>query len=582
MARGGHVQRAAGGGGAASTTALALLAACALPSLRGVAAAPRKGAGKAGWRLSHHSFERTLSYDDTLGDWLASAGSIPLRDRLQIVPPVPDRYGFFWSKKPVTTRDFEVTFTVSASDNGEAKRAPLDGAFAFWLSPDSLAAQYNEQAVVSVPSKDWDEGLQKVGLTLLSNKPNFRGLAMTFSDAATQTVSALWNDGAKTRVFGDLTSTASGAQSKALKWMTAGTQVKVRVTPDGAVKGSVMTLDVQKHIVGSLWGFAEDGVTSKNMISFQADGKVTWDDGPAHGGWYLVPGNKMGLTMNNQTYVIRFEGSNRAVVENSQAEPQPILLYGGQDTGVHEDDWQVVFTLPPGTFPGGEAYMGFSAYTGSKSYIEVDMHRLETVNFDAKVAGEDDSDVLEAQLAEWLEVLESEKKYLDQASQSEAVLRLTQLLSTHVERCDKDGDKLKENLIKMEERLDTLGSDMSTHLAAVKAYSFESQQFEPEVLKGHIIGIKAIFVKSKGIHDEKVRRVQQAAKDLKTKGGTQLTESSKRKVISVQEQSKAVEDFAAAGSSQTNMLLLILCAAVAGLGFLFLNRMRYYEKKHYI
>jgi len=50
----------------------------------------------------------------------------------------------------------------------------------------------------------------------------------------------------------------------------------------------------------------------------------------------------------------------------------------------------------------------------------------------------------------------------------------------------------------------------------------------------------------------------------------------------VQEQSKALETFAARGSTQANSLLLIMVVAVAGLGLLFLNRMRYYEKKHYI
>merc|ERR1719174_236688 len=75
-------------------------------SLSPATAEDKADKASTGWVLTHHSFEKTLSYDDRLGDWLASASTMPLRDRLQILPPVPDRYGLFWNKVAAQTRDF--------------------------------------------------------------------------------------------------------------------------------------------------------------------------------------------------------------------------------------------------------------------------------------------------------------------------------------------------------------------------------------------------------------------------------------------------------------------------------------------
>jgi len=489
---------------------------------------------------------------------------------------------FVWSKKAIETSNFEVTFTLSATDNGEGRDSPRDGALAFWLGLDPFAASYDEQSIVTHPSKDWYQGLSASGLTLLSNKPTFEGLAMVFEDKGKQTVAGIWNDGTRSRTLYDLTSDYAGAQTKVIDWMTAGTQVKVRVTPDGNVTGTVMTLDVHKHLAGALWGWAPDGVESTNMVTFQTDGKVLWDNGEPQGSWHTLSGNKLSLTVNGQTYILRFEGSHRAIVEEPKTEPRPVLLYGGKDFGHNPEDWQVVFQIP-GAFPKQQpGYMGFSGYTGTKSYIEVDVHRMETLNYDERTVGEDNVDVLQGSIKEWMETLEEEKRFVNQASQAEAVVRLTKLLSDHVNKCDKAGLKIKSDLVHMEERLDQLQLDMASYLAAAQAYSFEAGQFDAEVVRNHISGIRSVLTKGKEVHDQKLGAVHMVAKNLKEKGGTQLSENGKVKVQEVEQQARQVEEFAARGSTQTNGMLFMMVVSVAGLGFLFLNRMRYYEKKHYI
>jgi len=569
---------------AASALILVALAASVSSGSAGGAEKRHKHGQSIGWRLGHLSFDRTLTYDDTLGDWLLSAGTMALRDRVQLMPPVPDRYGLFWSKKALETSNFEVTFTISATDNGEGKDGPRDGAVAFWLSPDPFAAAYDENSIVTHKSRDWYQGLSASGLTLLSNKPTFKGLAMVFNHKEKQTVGGFWNDGVHSRSLQDLMSVTAGAQTKAIDWMTAGTQVKVRVTPTGDVIGQVMTLDVHKHLAGAVWGWAPDGVDSTNMLTFQNDGKVLWDDGQPQGSWRTLSGNKMSLTVNEKTYVLRFEGSHRAIVEEPKTEPRPTLLYGGKDFGENPEDWQEVFRFP-GVFPKQvPGYMGFSGHTGTKSYIEVDVHRIETLNYDERTVGEDSSDVFEGEgaLKEWMETLEKEKRFVDQASQAEAVVRLTKLLSEHVNKCDKAGLQIKSDLIHMEERLDRLGVDMASYLAAAQAYSFEAGQFDAQVVRDHISDVKTVLTKGKQVHDQKMGAVHQVAKNLKESSGSQLTDAGKAKVSTVEQQARQVEEFAARGSTQTNGMLFMMVLSVAGLGCLFLNRMRYYEKKHYI
>ncbi|CAK0792578.1 unnamed protein product, partial [Prorocentrum cordatum] len=97
----------------------ALAAALALGALPDAAA--KKEKRPVGIRLAHHSFERTLTYADTLGDWLSSAATMALRDRVQLMPAVADRQALFWSKRDIATQDFEVRFTLSGRVDEEKK-----------------------------------------------------------------------------------------------------------------------------------------------------------------------------------------------------------------------------------------------------------------------------------------------------------------------------------------------------------------------------------------------------------------------------------------------------------------------------
>lgn len=551
-------------------------------------------ASSGGVQLYHHSFERELTYDSTLGDWLSSAATMALRDRVQLLPPVPDRHAVFWNKLPMGTGDFEVSYTFSAYSRDHVNSVE-DGFVAAWISLDDYAKAYDEQAIVSL-SKDWKEGATAAGLTFLDNRPSFRGLAVIFlgktgQSASGQSVVGVWSDGSKALSLPEILAEGPNVKATSVDWLTGGTQVKLRVLVDGSVVGSVMTLDLRRHFAGTIWGWAEDGNKIRQDMTFEPDFSLTDKAGSKIGAWEVLDGNRIKLHFNGSEHILRVEGSQRAVREMTSSTsglPRSAIYYGSRTDLSDKDDWREVFSFPPGTFPVGAAspppsFVGFTGWTGSASWLEVDLHRLETRNFDMQRMGEASVGVLEDDTDAWLKVLESEKRYVTQADQKQAVQRLTQLLSDHMNSFDKDGEQLKQDLVKLDDRIESLGEDLATYFTAYQALDLDTQQFNSKVVTDHIIGIRSLLMGDKEAHDARLVQVHQAARDLKdAQTKAVFGEAGKAKVRSVADQTLVVEEFAAKGSSQINMLLILIAGTVLGLGLLFYNRMRYYERKHYI
>mmetsp|Transcript_19435 Transcript_19435/g.42461 ORF Transcript_19435/g.42461 Transcript_19435/m.42461 type:complete len:479 (-) Transcript_19435:84-1520(-) len=460
-------------------------------ALHAVAAAPAAG-GDTVWKMTRHSFDRTLTYDNGLGFWLSSAGTMALRNRVQLLPPVADRYGIFWHKKVLHSDDFEVSFTIS-SRAGQNQ----DGQFAFWLSPDNFTETYDEQAIIST-SKNLTLGLQTAGLTLLANRPTFRGLAVIFSQR--NQVTAVFSDGKEPITMEDLATGQTGKRThvrkRNLDWTGRELQVKLRLR--------------------------------KNSLILQ-------------------------------------------VVHD--ATPQ------GKDPKFSE-----LMRLPnAGTWKRDENFFGFSGYSGISSALTLELLSVNTRNFNMQTVGEDDAIEEIEDGREWMKVLEQEKRYVSQASQKEAVVSLTKLLSDHVNRSTSFGEQLRATLAKLEGRLDSLGGEFRTLVAETQAFDFSQNKFDPDQVRQHIKRIGSILSKEDGGHSKKMEEVHSVAKGLKVQGQAKVISGEARaKVESVAEQAKSLELHAAAGSTQTSFSLLALVLAVAGLGLLFLNRMRYYEKKHYI
>lgn len=246
-------------------------------------------------------------------------------------------------------------------------------------------------------------------------------------------------------------------------------------------------------------------------------------------------------------------------------------------------DFIELFRMPASIKKG--SFIGFTAQTGDQgadASDEVSILGLETRNFDASVIGEEVNKNELQDEADWLKILEADKRYIDQKSQKEAVAKLTQMLQRHTERYGVIGHELKTGLAGVEERLTKLQTSIGVMRAEIKMPMEAGKHLEK--VKTEIVGLRALFSKDKEHHAAKITEVHKVAGDLKAshaegKGGVAF---SKDKINSVSNQAKALEESVQAGSTQSSRMLLLLIFAVAGLGFLFLNRMRYYEKHHYI
>ncbi|CAE6919875.1 katnb1 [Symbiodinium sp. CCMP2592] len=85
------------------------------------------------------------------------------------------------------------------------------------------------------------------------------------------------------------------------------------------------------------------------------------------------------------------------------------------------------------------------------------------------------------------------------------------------------------------------------------------------------------------VNEAALQQARDAASRLKdTQSKRMGSADAKQKVQSVVDQSQTVKDYAAAGSSQSQLLFVLIVVCVSVLGAMFFNRMRYYEKKHFI
>merc|ERR1712124_92871 len=100
------------------------------------------------------------------------------------------------------------------------------------------------------------------------------------------------------------------------------------------------------------------------------------------------------------------------------------------------------------------------------------------------------------------------------------------------------------------------------------------------VVKSHVSSISQRLKSDKTAHDDKINKVHQASKELKDKGSASPSGAEGAKFEAAIVQTDKIKKQLSQSSSNTNYFLIVLLLAVAGLGFLFMNRMRYYEKKH--
>lgn len=563
----------------------------------------KKGHHEGAWHGAHHSFDGALTYDDNLDDWLVSGSTMAFSDRVLLFPNISDRHGLFWNKKAIKSRDYEVVLTLSTHKS--APRAGADSAVAFWLSLEDFPSSYSEKALIESKAPTWEEGLRKLGLELLGNKANFKGLLVAFlgeghCSSSSESVAVTFNSGDHAHSLSSLCQPLTHTVTPTA-WKSHFLQMRVRMMFDGGVVGEIRTLDLEHHLTSSIWVFAQSGSSTRvtGMFRLNVDGTLRWEaeklKKPLSGTWKLLPGHKVKLKMQqSETIIFQLKGTKQMVRLLSKKKTglgmELIAFRGSKEDAENphtEEPWMHLFKLPSGTVPESAAsagtWMGVSGWSGKTGQMEVAVLGTDLTNFDMSSMGEDESGLLASdEMKAWQEALEEEKRYTSQASQTEALLRLSKLLADHVERYDQLGNQLSAEVVRLDERLDNLGQDIATWVTISQAWDTDKLELDPSAVRGHITSIKSLLTHDRERHDTKLLVVHEAAKQLKASHGNSQNDAKRAKVQAVAKQAQAVEDSAASGAFQTFTMLLVLVGCVCILGLLFLNRMRYYEKKHYI
>jgi len=450
--------------------------------------------------LQHHSFAVPLEYSNLLGDWTLSGASIFERERLLLHPNVSERQGFAWSKRPLQTNNFEVSFSFRVAGAPEIAKVVDDQSFAFWFVRQNVSSDFNESAVIRASS--WPEGLKEQDYVLSGSKARFEGIGAVFSTADLakkpgSVVSFISNDNHQSLNYG-IDVPASNA--KAVDFQNKEVEFKMRVQP----------------------------------VSVQ--GTIT------------VDGNS-----------------------------------------------QECFNVDRKNFPvkaGG--FIGFTAWSGSvqpsKQPSSVSLTRVRVVNFDDQAIGEEVMGASAADMKMYEDMMsEQSRHFQDQQAQTEHIQRVTAMLSAHLNETKPAYDVMAFQVSGLMDSLHKLDRDcrILTKGMQFMASGDEKSQHGKQRPKGskiqemkvHIMGLRRLLDKEGAAHMNKLEAVQKNLDKVKEQAEKATGSSMLGRIV---DQTMTLEKSVVSRSSQMSWMLLILLVVTFTIGVLMWNRMRYYEKKHFI
>lgn len=159
--------------------------------------------------LKGHSITSPPVVTTLASDWNIAGTVIPSTRSLVLQPGVPNRLGFFWSKYPLLTNDFEVSFDISVK--APADRSVKEDGFAFWYVNENVsdsvntitsAHLHNQEEIVA---NSWHTAFVAEGLDLLGYRSKFDGVGVFFTNGGQNkdrpTVGAIAGDGKTTYNF---------------------------------------------------------------------------------------------------------------------------------------------------------------------------------------------------------------------------------------------------------------------------------------------------------------------------------------------------------------------------------------------
>jgi hypothetical protein len=223
------------------------------------------------------------------------------------------------------------------------------------------------------------------------------------------------------------------------------------------------------------------------------------------------------------------------------------------------------------------SYVGFTGLSGSASSMKVEVLSMKMINYDTSKAGEILEGVEDSVL--WAQALARDFHFINQQSQTEAISQLSALFGSMLKFLQESDSECRTLAVSLDDRVDALDARLQSMKLRAEAYNERTGSVDVGVLKSQLRTIHGLLSNERSSHETKMVEMQRAAETLKR---SNTLEESRSKMKEAAAKFAALEAQVQHGTRQTAYLVILLVLAVMFFGFLFVNRMRYYEKHHYV
>lgn len=235
-------------------------------------------------------------------------------------------------------------------------------------------------------------------------------------------------------------------------------------------------------------------------------------------------------------------------------------------------------------------YIGFTAWSGSAEVNKfpdgVSLTKVQVVNFDDQAVGENIMGASAKDKIAYEALMSEDSRYFqDQQAQTEHIGRITSMLSAHLNETKPTYDvmafqvsSLMESLNKLDRDCRVLTKEMQVLAADPKSAKTPKKATNLQEMKVHIMGLRRLLDKEGAAHMHKLEAVQKNLNEVKQ----QADKAAGSSISKIVDQTSVLEKSVVSRSSQMSWMLVVLLVATVTIGVLMWNRMRYYEKKHFI
>lgn len=253
------------------------------------------------------------------------------------------------------------------------------------------------------------------------------------------------------------------------------------------------------------------------------------------------------------------------------------------------------FSVDRKNFPvKADGYLGFSAWSGSaqegKSSDFLAIDKVTVVNFDDESVGEELVDVPKKDQAAVESLMAEETRHFEnQKDQKEHIGKITSMLSQYLTDSKPETDKMAFQIQSMMDSLSTVDSNCRTLTKEMHLLWHPKDKKAADSKSGHkshvqemmheVMGLRKLLAKEGVSQMEKLEAVHSNLMEYRDQASKATGSEALGKITA---QAAKLEKTVQSRGSQMSWMMMFLLASVVVIGYLMWQRMRYYEKKHFI